>query len=61
MEKIFNVGDEIASDRCPTLIGKIITLPTNGADKGLAIVRVAEDKTLLVALSHWHRIQKESE
>lgn len=59
MEKIFNIGDEIASNICPNLIGKIINLPSNGSDEGIAIVRVAEDKTLLVALPHWHKVHKE--
>lgn len=59
MEKIFNIGDEIASNICPNLIGKIINLPSNGTDEGLALVRVTEGKTLLVALPHWHKVHKE--
>lgn len=58
MERLFNIGDEVASNSCPTLIGKIISLPQNGTDEGLAIVRVAEGKTLLAALPHWHKIKK---
>ena len=57
-EKFFNIGDVVASNCCPSLIGKIINLQNNGTDEGLALVRVAEGKTLLVALSHWHKAQK---
>lgn len=51
-ERIYHIGDEIVSNRCPNLIGKIINLPSNGTDEGLALVKVVEGKTLLVALPH---------
>lgn len=54
-EKTFNIGDEVASNTCPSLIGKIERLPR----KGIAFVRVSEGKTLLVALPHWHKVNKE--
>lgn len=57
-EKLFDIGDVITSNNHPSLIGEIINLPSNGTDKGLALVRVAEGKTLIVALPHWHKVQK---
>lgn len=59
MKRTFNIGDEVASNSCPNLIGKIINLPNNGTDEGLALVRVAEGKNLLIALPHWHKVAKE--
>lgn len=57
-KRTFEIGDEVASNSCPGLIGKIINLPRDGTDDGIALVRVAEGKTLLVALPHWHKVQK---
>lgn len=57
----FNIGDEIVSNNVPTLMGKIIRLPKNYSDNGLALVRVTEGKELLVALSHWHKVKSEVE
>jgi len=61
MKRTFNIGDEIASNSYPTLIGKIINLPNNGTDEGLALVRTSDGKTLLVALPRWHKIRKEEQ
>ena len=60
---VFSVGDVIASDNVPNLIGTIINLPRKGGrGDGLALVRVCEgtdkEKNLLVALPHWHKITK---
>lgn len=57
-EKLFNVGDVVALNKDPSLIGEIIKLPGNGTDRGLALVQVDEGKTLIVALPHWHKARK---
>lgn len=59
--RIFNIGDEVVSLSCPTLIGKIIKFPRNGTDKGLAIVKTTDGQTLIVSLSHWRKVVKEGE
>ena len=56
--RIYNIGDTVASNLCPNLIGKIIRLPANKADQCTAIVEVADGKTLLVALQHWHKVKE---
>lgn len=57
-KRTFDIGDEVASNSCPSLIGKIINLPRKGTDEGLALIRTSEGKTLLIALPHWHKVQK---
>lgn len=56
--RTFEIGDEVASNNCPGLIGKIINFPRKGTDEGLALVRVTEGKTLLVSLAYWHKVKK---
>lgn len=55
----FAIGDEVASDICPALIGKIITMPVAGSKcEGLALIRLAEGKNMLISLSAWHKVKK---
>jgi hypothetical protein len=59
----FSIGDLVASDRLPNLMGRITKLPrTSGRSKGLAVVTVTDwtgkDTTLLVSLDKWHKIKE---
>ena len=60
-KRTFEIGDKVASNSIPGLIGTITNLPRKGTDEGLALVRTAEGKTLLIALPHWHKVQKGGE
>lgn len=61
--EVFSIGDLVASDRLPNLMGRITKLPRiSGRSKGLAVVTVTDwtgkDTTLLVALDKWHKIKE---
>lgn len=66
MSKTFAIGDIVASNKTPNLIGTLTNLPRNGGrGDGLAVVTVTDwtgkATTLLVALDKWHKVKADND